>query len=263
MSRSRSPAGSGRRSGSRRRSRSRRRERASSPALVETNASSASRAGRARRRRTASKDATDSWLTELFPGEFAETGARVVVRTERLVVGVARVGRDLFGDRAAARRRPPPGVDPRAATTRSTSQCRRTRARRCRRAAGRAGGRPGCRRTCGTRGSGRGLETSASISGFSRCSCSTIEPIGSSTSGIQMSSVTATEVFPISAESARLRRVNLLAALAAEPAKAALFLDVDGVLAPIVERPEDARVPDRDAVRSSSGSQARTASSPA
>ena len=34
-----------------------------------------------------------------------------------------------------------------------------------------------------------------------------------------------------------------LAALAAEPARAALFLDVDGVLAPIVARPEDARVP--------------------
>ena len=31
--------------------------------------------------------------------------------------------------------------------------------------------------------------------------------------------------------------------LAAEPARAALFLDVDGVLAPIVERPEDASVP--------------------
>ena len=50
-------------------------------------------------------------------------------------------------------------------------------------------------------------------------------------------------MFPISTESARLRGVNLLAALAAEPAKAALLLDVDGVLAPIVERPEDARVP--------------------
>jgi trehalose 6-phosphate phosphatase len=37
--------------------------------------------------------------------------------------------------------------------------------------------------------------------------------------------------------------VDPLAALAAEPARAALFLDVDGVLAPIVERPEDARVP--------------------
>ena len=32
-------------------------------------------------------------------------------------------------------------------------------------------------------------------------------------------------------------------ALAADPGKAALFLDVDGVLAPIVERPEDATVP--------------------
>lgn len=37
---------------------------------------------------------------------------------------------------------------------------------------------------------------------------------------------------------------DLLARLASEPARAALFLDVDGVLAPIVERPEDARVPD-------------------
>ena len=35
-----------------------------------------------------------------------------------------------------------------------------------------------------------------------------------------------------------------LALLAAEPERAAVFLDVDGVLAPIVPRPEDARVPD-------------------
>jgi trehalose 6-phosphate phosphatase len=35
-----------------------------------------------------------------------------------------------------------------------------------------------------------------------------------------------------------------LAALAAEPAAAALFFDVDGTLAPIVAQPEDARVPD-------------------
>jgi len=38
--------------------------------------------------------------------------------------------------------------------------------------------------------------------------------------------------------------VDLLARLAEDPTKAALFLDVDGVLAPIVPRPEDARVPD-------------------
>jgi trehalose 6-phosphate phosphatase len=38
--------------------------------------------------------------------------------------------------------------------------------------------------------------------------------------------------------------VDLLARLAEDPKKAALFLDVDGVLAPIVPRPEDARVPD-------------------
>ena len=37
--------------------------------------------------------------------------------------------------------------------------------------------------------------------------------------------------------------MDALAQIAAEPEKAALFLDVDGVLAPIVARPEDARVP--------------------
>jgi trehalose 6-phosphate phosphatase len=38
--------------------------------------------------------------------------------------------------------------------------------------------------------------------------------------------------------------VDALERLAAEPARAALFLDIDGVLAPIVDRPEDARVPE-------------------
>lgn len=37
--------------------------------------------------------------------------------------------------------------------------------------------------------------------------------------------------------------MDALARIAAEPAEAALFLDIDGVLAPIVDRPEDARVP--------------------
>jgi trehalose 6-phosphate phosphatase len=38
--------------------------------------------------------------------------------------------------------------------------------------------------------------------------------------------------------------VDLLASLAEDPSRAALFLDVDGVLAPIVPRPEDAHVPE-------------------
>jgi trehalose 6-phosphate phosphatase len=38
--------------------------------------------------------------------------------------------------------------------------------------------------------------------------------------------------------------VDLLARLAEDPSRAALFLDIDGVLAPIVPRPEDARVPE-------------------
>jgi trehalose 6-phosphate phosphatase len=38
--------------------------------------------------------------------------------------------------------------------------------------------------------------------------------------------------------------VDLVDRLAEDPAHTALFLDVDGVLAPIVARPEDARVPD-------------------
>jgi len=39
--------------------------------------------------------------------------------------------------------------------------------------------------------------------------------------------------------------VDPLSRLASDPGRAALFLDVDGVLAPIVERPEDAAVPER------------------
>ncbi len=38
--------------------------------------------------------------------------------------------------------------------------------------------------------------------------------------------------------------MELLARLAEDPRRAAIFFDVDGVLAPIVPRPEDARVPD-------------------
>ncbi len=38
--------------------------------------------------------------------------------------------------------------------------------------------------------------------------------------------------------------MDLLEGLAEDPPSAAIFLDVDGVLAPIVSRPEDARVPD-------------------
>src|SRR5262249_19087718 len=37
---------------------------------------------------------------------------------------------------------------------------------------------------------------------------------------------------------------DALAALAAEPARAALFLDIDGTLAPIVDEPGDATVPE-------------------
>ena len=48
---------------------------------------------------------------------------------------------------------------------------------------------------------------------------------------------------------------HLLDRLRAEPELAAVFLDVDGVLAPIVERPEDSRVPDetREEVRRLAG----------
>jgi trehalose 6-phosphate phosphatase len=42
--------------------------------------------------------------------------------------------------------------------------------------------------------------------------------------------------------------VDSLARLAEDPSRAGLFLDVDGVLAPIVPRPEDARVPDETRV---------------
>jgi trehalose 6-phosphate phosphatase len=42
--------------------------------------------------------------------------------------------------------------------------------------------------------------------------------------------------------------VDTLARLTEDPARAAIFLDVDGVLAPIVPRPEDARVPEETRV---------------
>jgi trehalose 6-phosphate phosphatase len=38
--------------------------------------------------------------------------------------------------------------------------------------------------------------------------------------------------------------VDALSLIATDPRRAALFLDIDGVLAPIVDRPEDARVPE-------------------
>jgi trehalose-phosphatase len=51
------------------------------------------------------------------------------------------------------------------------------------------------------------------------------------------------------------RSADLLARLAEDPSRAGLFLDVDGVLAPIVPRPEDARVPEetRDELRRLNG----------
>jgi trehalose 6-phosphate phosphatase len=42
--------------------------------------------------------------------------------------------------------------------------------------------------------------------------------------------------------------VDLLDRLTEDPAHTGLFLDVDGVLAPIVPRPEDARVPEETRV---------------
>jgi trehalose 6-phosphate phosphatase len=50
--------------------------------------------------------------------------------------------------------------------------------------------------------------------------------------------------FMVPATAPTLRSVDAISRLAAEPDRAALFLDVDGVLAPIVDRPEDASVPE-------------------
>src|SRR3954470_2027029 len=93
-----------------------------------------------------------------------------------------------------------------------------------------------------------GVSMSAASAGSSRTTRSTMPPIGSSTRGIQSSSSSGTgEVWPFSRASI-LRRMAvpadlLLERLAAEPGEAGLFLDFDGVLAPIVERPEDAAPP--------------------
>lgn len=52
-----------------------------------------------------------------------------------------------------------------------------------------------------------------------------------------------------------MERTDLLERLREEPARAAIVLDVDGVLAPIVDRPEDSRVPEetRDELRRLAG----------
>ena len=99
-------------------------------------------------------------LTELLLRELAEALACLVVRADRLVVRVARVGGDLLGDRAHLGDDRVVRASGRAAAPRSMSRSRRTPARRSRRAAGRAGCRRGCRRTCGTRGSCAGSTTS-------------------------------------------------------------------------------------------------------
>src|SRR6185437_13010903 len=93
-----------------------------------------------------------------------------------------------------------------------------------------------------------GVSMSAASAESSRTTRSTMPPIGSSTSGIQSSSSSGTgEVWPFS-RAPILRRMAaiadlLLERLAAEPGDAGLFLDFDGVLAPIVGRPEDAAPP--------------------
>ena len=56
---------------------------------------------------------------------------------------------------------------------------------------------------------------------------------------------------------------DLVGRLSEDPARAAVLLDVDGTLAPIVERPEDARVPDETRARARPARRAATRSSPA
>ena len=74
----------------------------------------------------------------------------------------------------------------------------------------------------------------------------------------------AVETALAGAAPARVREataVDALRQLAAEPQRAAIFLDVDGTLAPIVDDPADSRVPRRDPRASSSASPAATRSS--
>src|SRR5215216_7065007 len=104
----------------------------------------------------------------------------------------------------------------------------------------------------------RGVSIIAAMSGFSCWIRATMEPIGSSTSGIQTCSRSVTPArirLPaprtVSAPRSYPAAVKLLDRLRAEPRAAAIVLDVDGVLAPIVARPEDSLVPEetREALR--------------
>src|SRR5947209_14716182 len=89
-----------------------------------------------------------------------------------------------------------------------------------------------------------GVSTRAASAGSSRRMRSTICPIGSSTRGIQTSSCSATVGLCPARVGLILAFLNeLLEQLAAAPGETGLFLDFDGVLAPIVARPEDAGAP--------------------
>ena len=110
------------------------------------------RARRARARLIARSALDERLRLQALAGELAEAGPGGVVRPERLVVGVARVRRDLLGDgpdlardRLGVRGVAQQGVDPRL-------PCRRTAPRPRRRGAGRGAGRRGCTRTSGRRG---------------------------------------------------------------------------------------------------------------
>src|SRR4029077_18824730 len=134
------------------------------------------------------------------------------------------------------------------------SRSRRTPGRRARRVAGRAGSRRGCRRTCGRRGSGGARRRArrspgARLAAWRRPSRSARRRGGSRLlrrrSCREVSTIVGRSARPRVARRALLtvRVVDGLQSITADPGGTALFFDVDGVLAPIVERPEDARVP--------------------
>ena len=114
--------------------------------------------------------------------------------------------------------------------------------------ADRAGCRRGCRRTCGRRGASAGESTSLSISGPRSAAARR-----SSRSARRRAGTRSLRPVSRSASVGDHAAVDALAALAADPRAAALFFDVDGTLAPIVQTRRTHASPTRHA-RSSAAS---------
>ncbi len=218
--------------------------RVSPPALVATTASSARTIGSARRRRTAVDDA--SRLAELLLGELAEARAGLVVRPDRLVLRIARIRGDLLRDDTQL-------VHHRLPVTLVAEQRVDPRLRPV--VLGHVVVDEQLTEQDADADVGEGPKREDLVRARDeRVDVGVLRLKLVDDRADRLVDQRDPDLFalahPGSVHDLRrvrqpltLRRVDPLSTLAAEPERAALFLDVDGVLAPIVEHRDDATVP--------------------